>query len=336
MVNFAYATLAAGAKPPIDTLARDGLEMTWTAQDGSVWSLDRRTGSGVYLLAGARGLHLPTGTRYRDTSPSAHGSQHRGSVWAEREVFWPLKTAWDSKNGIEFMERDRAFWDTLDPEQVGRWTVGNSEGKSRYLDLRLEPSTPEPGFDTLPSIRKYAHYQVYLTADQPFWVGTPTSMNWGSPSYVGPFFETQGPHLFNIGQGVSMANASISNMGDVDSPPVWYIDGVTLAGGSTWVGIGTRRVVVPFAIPENRCLVIDSDPTRIGAIQYTITASGKTKKAVDRIVGVDLINPVDRSRELGPADFAPIPPGKSVPLSLSLEGSGKIEVAVPSLYKRAW
>ena len=118
MVNIAYASIPTAADPPVDILQRDGLQMTWTGGNGSVWSLDRRSGSGVYLLAGTRGLHLPQGTRFRDTSPGAHGSQHRGTIWHEREVFWPLKM-WHDGPGPEFMARDRAFWETLDPDLPG-------------------------------------------------------------------------------------------------------------------------------------------------------------------------------------------------------------------------
>lgn len=333
MVNVAYASLPKPKEAPIDTAVRDGLQMTWTGPDGSVWSLDRRSGSGVYLLGGVRGLHLPQGTRFRDTSPGSHGSQHRSTLWHERPVFWPLKM-WHGGTGLEFMERDRDFFATLDPDHPGRWTVTKSTGSSRYLDLRLEPSTPDPGFDTLPSIRGYASYLIYQTADQPFWVGKPSVRSWGSSTGSGPFYEPTGPHLFNISQGVSMLTAEINNSGDVESPPVWYLDGEAPAG--SWVGIGTRVVTVPFAIPAGRCLVINSDPTRIGATMYTITTAGLTVKPSERIVGTHLTDPVDRSADLGPSDFAPIPPGTSVPLSISMEGSGKIEVAVPALYKRAW
>lgn len=331
---FVFASLPRPPAPPVDVLQRDGLKMTWTGWDGTEWQLDRNSGSGVYLLAGARGFHLPPGTRFRDTSPGAHGSQHRATLYHERPVYWPLKM-WHGGTGPEFMERDRAFWRTMDPDRPGVWSVTQSTGETRTLDLRLDPDqTSDPGFDTLPSIRKFVTYPIYLTADQPFFKGAPSVRSWGSPSYVGPFFEPDGPHLFNIGQGVSLASASIANLGDVESPPVWYLDGDILAGA--YVGIGSRRITVPFAVPAGRCLVIDSDPTRIGAIQYTITAAGRTLKPSERIIGVHLTNPVDRSAELGPSDFAPVPPGSSVALSLSLEGTGTIEVAVPSLYKRAW
>ncbi|WP_151723957.1 hypothetical protein [Arthrobacter luteolus] len=200
--------------------------------------------------------------------------------------------------------------------------------------MRYEPSTPEPGFDTLPSLQRWAHYGIYLTADQPFWVGQPSVMSWKAPASPGPFFEPTGPHLFNLGQGFSFESAAISNPGDIDSPPVWYVDGNSEPGA--WVGIGGRKVTIPFAVPAWYCLVIDSDPTRIGATMYEITASGIAKKPSERVIGVDMIKPVDRSRDLGAADFAPIPPGVQVPLQLSLEGTGAIEVAVPALYKRAW
>lgn len=328
-----YAAPARTPSPPVDALQRDGMDLTWTGWDGSVWDLGEGI-SGVHLLAGTRGLHMPQGTRHRDTSPGSNGSQHRSTIWHEREVFWPIKT-WHGGTGPEWMERDRAFWRTMDPDQVGRWAVTHrSAGQRRHLDLRYEPSTPEPGFDTLPSLQRWAHYGAYLVADQPFWVGAPAVMSWKAPDSPGPFFEETGPHLFNIGQGFSFESAAISNLGDIESPPVWYIDGATEPGAR--VGVGGRIITVPFAVPAWYCLVVDSDPTRVGATMYEITASGIAKKPSERVIGVDMVRPVDRSRDLGPADFAPIPAGKSVPLSISLEGSGVIEVAVPSLYKRAW
>ena len=67
-----------------------GMLMTWTGWDGSVWSIADRD-SGALLLAGTRGLTLPPSRRIVDTSPAVAGSLHRGSVTDEREVFWPIK-----------------------------------------------------------------------------------------------------------------------------------------------------------------------------------------------------------------------------------------------------
>lgn len=328
---FAYASLPRPTAPPGDALQYK-MGLTWAGWDGSVWDLGGGEG-GVALLAGTRGLLAPAGTRYRDTSPGAHGSQHRATQWHEREVFWPIKT-WHGGTGAEWLERDRAFWRTMDPDKPGRWTVTQEDGSFRYLDIRYEPSNGDEGLEIMPTLMQWARYGIYLTADQPFWTGQPSTMSWKAPESPGPFFEETGPHLFNIGQGFSFDTATITNPGDVESPPVWYIDGAAEAG--SWVGVGDRRVTIPFEIPAWSSLVIDSDPTRIGATMYDIEAPGLGKKPSERVVGVDLTNPRDVSRQLGENDFAPIPVGTSVPLSLSLVGSGVIEVTVPALYKRAW
>lgn len=329
------ALIFASLRPPslpVDVLQNYGMEMSWTGWDGSVWDLAGGS-EGVVLMTGTRGLHSPQGTRFRDTSPGAHGSQHRGTLWQERQVFWPTKL-WHDGSGMEWVERDRAFWRTMDPDKMGRWTVTQEGGGSRYLDLRYEPAGDDEGFDVLPALQKWAHYNIYLIADQPFWVGKPSTMAWKAPDAPGPFFEPTGPHLLNIAQGFSLEDAKIDNLGDVESPPVWYVDGETEPGA--WVGVGGRKVTIPFRVPAWSCLVIDSDPTRVGATMYDITADGIGKKPSERVIGIDMVNPRDVSADLGENDFAPVPAGASVSLSLSLDGTGVIEAAVPSLYKRAW
>ena len=328
MVNFAYVGIPTTSVPS-DIGRWECLGMTWTGWEGSVWDLSNRA-SGVYLLQGVRGLGLPTGTRFRDKSPSSHGSQHRGFLWDEREVFWPIKTRHES--GRQFIERDRAFFKTLHPSKVGRWTVVQPDGTSRYLDLRLEPATADPGIEYMPTMFGWAQYGVYLTADQPFFVGAPSVSSFKAPVAVGPFFEPVGPQLFNIGQGFTFENAAIDNLGDEKSFPRWFVEGPIDAG--SWVGVGDLPVQVPFAVPAGKCLVIESDPTMIGATMYDIVTAAK--KPNERVIGVDMINPVDMSAELGEADFGAVEPGKSVPLSISFSGTGVVEAYLPNLYDRAW
>jgi hypothetical protein len=95
-------------------------------------------------------------------------------------------------------------------------------------------------------------------------------------------------------------------------------------------------VDVPFAVPFGKCLVIESDPEFIGATLYDITVAGMDKKPSARVVGEDLINPVDKTADLGEADFAAIPAGSQVPLSLTLNGEGTVEALLPTLYRRPW
>lgn len=330
MPDILFATSAPSPSTPTDALTLNDMRLRWEGWDGSVWDIcDRR--SGVFLLAGTRGLGMPTGSRFRDPSPGHHGSQHRGTLWGEREVFWPTKT-WHEGKGMAFIERDRAFFRTMDPEKPGRWFAVQPDGQERHLELRYDPKSADDGIETFPTLMGWAQYGVYLTADQPFWVGKPSVKSFEPPRQPEAFYEPNGPHLFNLGQGFTFANAAIDNLGDVESFPRWFIDGEAEPGA--WVGVGDLRVTVPFAIPAWKCLVIESDPTKIGATMYDVTAPGK--KPSEREIGVDMVNPVNMSRQLGEADFTPVPPGKGVKLSISLEGSGVVEAYLPSLYRRAW
>ena len=125
----------------------------------------------------------------------------------------------------------------------------------------------------------------------------------------------------------------MNNPGDVESFPRWYIDGdITSAS----VGVDGVVVTVPFGVAYGQCLVVDSDPENLGATLYDITVDGMTMKPSARVFGTHLINPVDKTRDLGENDFAAIPAGQAVPLSLTLEGSGVVECLLPSLYRRPW
>lgn len=340
MPNLLLAMAASSPSTPSDAFELEGMKMRWEGWDGSVWNICDRQ-SGVFLLAGTRGLGSPTGTRFRDASPGSHGSQHRGTLWGEREVYWPTKT-WHGDGAVAFIERDRAFFWTMDPERPGRWyAVQPGGGEERYLELRYDPKTVDDGFDTMPSLQGWARYGLYLTADQPFWVGRSSVKSFLPPRPQSPFFEPDGPGIFNIGQGFTSANAAIDNLGDVESYGRWFLDGDIVAGA--WVGVGSRRVTIPFDVPAGYCLVVESDPTKIGAVLYRISgeqmalAPDQRMKPSDRVVGVDLLDPVNRSRQLGASpDFAPIPVGRKVPLSVNFDGSGVVEISVPALYKRAW
>ncbi|KQN99701.1 hypothetical protein ASF21_12905 [Arthrobacter sp. Leaf234] len=341
MPNLLLGMSAPSPSTPADSADLNGMRMRWEGWDGSIWDVcDRR--SGVFLLSGLRGLGQPTGVRFRNSPPGFHGSQHRGTRWNEREVFWPVKT-WHEGKGTQFIERDRAFFDTMDPERVGRWVVVQPDGgEERHLELRYDPEkSVDDGVETIPSLQGWARYALYLMADQPFWVGKPSVKSFDPPRPEDPFFDPNGPGLFNIGQGFTTANASIDNLGDVESYGRWYVDGETAAGA--WVGVGSRTIAIPFAVPAGHCLVIESDPTKIGAVLYQLSPAqaalspADRMKPSERVFGVDLINPVNRSKQLGASpDFAPVAVGRRVKLAVNFEGNGVVELNLPSLYKRAW
>lgn len=321
------------APPSIPAPAWGGMTMTWTGWDGSEWAIsDSR--SGVVLMAGTRGLTLPPSQRVTVSSPARPGSRHEGSTTGEREVFWPLKV-FHGDGSLAWIERDRAFRRTLDPDKPGVWSVTQPSGEIRRLTCYFDNEGTQ-AFDTIPSLVGWARYGIYLAAEQPYWVGDPVVKAFAGSAPPDPFFPeapTVDGEIVNIAPGYSVSNAQIDNPGDVESYPRWFIEGPAT---TATVGVGGVVVDVPFEVPAGKTLIIESDPDVIGATMYDVAASGVDKKPSERVLGVDLINPVDMTTDLGEADFAPIPAGTGVPLSLTLAGLGKVEALVPTLWRAAW
>jgi len=236
---------------------------------------------------------------------------------------------------LAWIERDRAFRRTLDPDKPGVWSVTQPSGETRRLTCYFD-NEGNQAFDTIPSLIGWARYGIYLAAEQPFWVGDPVVKSFAGTAAPDPLFPeapTVDGQIVNIAPGYSVSNAVMDNPGDVESYPRWYVEGPATSAS---VGVGGVVVDVPFEVPIWQCLVIESDPDFIGATMYDITAEGVGLKPAERVIGVHLINPVDMTTQLGPADFAPIPSGKAVPLSLTLAGEGKVEALLPTLWRAAW
>jgi hypothetical protein len=316
--------------PPGDPApAWSGMPMTWTAK-GVTWPLTDRS-TGIFLKPNVRGLGTISTERHATTSPAVAGSRHEGSSVLDREVFWPLKI-YSPEGSVAWMLRDRAFWAGMDPDDTGIWEITHPDGAKRSLVLRFLNDGDHTRRKN-PIRLGWDDYNITLLAEQPFWTGEPEVQSFKAPPPPEPFFEPDGPHLINISSGYSVENATIDNAGDVESYPRWYIDGEITSAS---VGVNGVIVSVPFGVDYGQCLVVDSDPEDLGATLYDITVEGMGMKPSERVFGTHLINPVDKTRDLGENDFAPIPAGQQVPLSLTLIGSGVVECLLPSLYRRPW
>lgn len=316
--------------PPSPTApAWSGLPMKWVCK-GVEWSLSNPE-TGIVMLPGVRGLGSITSDRHSTSSPGVAGSRFEGTSTLDREVFWPVHIYHDD-GSTAWMLRDRAFWAGMDPDVSGLWTVTHPDGNHRSLSLRFR-SDGDHSRTWDPMRQGWDTYGITLVAERPYWEGTPVVKSFAGTAPPDTFFEPDGPHLVNIASGYSVENASMDNPGDVASYPRWYIDGPSVTAS---VGVGGVVVDVPFAVVEGKALVIESDPDLIGATLYDITAGSEGMKPSDRVIGVDLTGPVDMTADLGEADFAPIPAGTQVPLSLALVGLGKVEALLPTLYRRPW
>lgn len=296
--------------PAVGSNVPDGFTLTWAGWDGSSWDLTGVDVDGVLLGAGVRGMHMPAVQRYASESPSVDGSRWRGRRTAEREVFWPLWVQHGAR-GQSWVDLDRAWWRTMDPDRPGLWTVTQPSGESRSLLCRW--TSGADGFEMDPALVGWASYEVYLVAEDPYWQGTPVVRSW-APAAPVDFFDTAGDGAppFHLSSSVTLETATMSNPGDVEAWPVWRIDGPTT---TVEVGAGGTVVEVPFAIADGDSLTIDARPSA----QTAVLADG-----------------TDVTDDLGAVGFAPIAAGAAVALSLDMVGAGVVTCSLTPRYYRAW
>lgn len=282
-----------------------GMTMLWTGYDGVEWDLT--TGqNGVCMLPGVRGLTMPAVIHHKVRTASVPGARWRGVSAQEREVFWPVQIYHDA-GSIAWVARDSAFWATLQPQRTGVWTVVQPDGTRRTLTLRFRDDGSQ-AFNTDPTIVGWTNYGITLDAEQPYWEsGTDVSQSWKGGVPV-PFFGTTG--IVTIA-GKSMATATVDNLGDVEAYPIWTLQGPL---SSATLGINGRNVVIGFDIPTGSTLVINTAPGELTAV----------------------MNGVDKIKGLATSDFAPVPVGTNLPITLSTVGAGSVTMTFTPLYYRAW
>lgn len=293
-----------------------GLQMTWTGWDGSVWNLTSAA-EGAVMLPGLRGLSMPPIVHYSSVYASVPGARWRGHTVDAREVFWPIQLYHDA-GSQGWVDRDRAFWKTLRPEKTGTWTVKLPSGAERHLDCRFS----NDGDHTIshdPVLQGWSNYGITLTAEEPFWRGAPLTREWNSGGSL-PFLPAATGENYTISPSATLDSSAMPNPGDVDAYPVWEVHGPTT---SAQVGVAGRNITIPFAVEAGQVLVIDTAPTQQSAILYTLS-------------GASRINPVDKTSQLGIANFVPVPADSVTTTTLSLSGAGKVSLILTPLFLRAW
>ena len=283
---------------------RGGVTMTWTGWDGSVWDLTEPR-SGVALTnEGTEGLHFPTIGKQKSRSRVMPGARTRGWQADVRSVFWPIYLYADGSD--EWRERQEAFFRTIHPDRPGTWTVKTGD-QVRTIQL-TGVFDDSMSYEADPVHQGWAFYAVKMEADAPYWQGPPiTPGTWrassGRPFFPGPPFRLSSANVF--------AKARLPNPGDVEFWPTWTMGD---ALDNIVVGVDGRLITVPFSLIEGERLVIYTDP--------------RAPKAT--------VNGVDVMRDLGLQDFAPVPPGVSVPLTIAATGAGFVSASGTPQYFRAF
>lgn len=305
-MNVAYGTTFIAPPAPASPWARG--VMVWTGWDGSVWELSSPE-AGVFLTGtGIEGLGMPTHQAWIGESPAVHGQYYRGHVVDSRPVFWPVYLYSDTGTE-EWLELDRAFWRSLQPGKHGTWSVTTPSGGTRSLSCRFVDDGRH-SFQRDPLFRGWATYGVSLIADNPFWTGEPVRRTWAQ-STTDDFYGGGTAPVFNISSGSQLSTAKMTNEGDLEAWPVWTIKGPLT---SVTVGVDGATIQWNVTLTTGDILVIDTDPTVQSA----------------------WLNGVDVTDQLGTADFAPIPPGVELPLSLTMAGTGSVEATITPRHYRAW
>lgn len=301
---------------------------TWRGVNGTVW--DMSTGAqGVQLEQGADGFGFGTVDLFVGESPALHGGRLLGSRRKPRALYVPLRLKGE-EGSAAFWRTHQALVDSFSTTEFGRWTV-ETEVSSRYVDaVYASVSGGELGLD--PGMYGRQLYGLQLQSMSSDWIGSPVSGWWLPPEAPRKLWDAD-KGVFFIMQGKDTSSATITNPGTYASYPTWSIDGYSPAAR---VGVGDEFVEVPFPVPTGKCLVIETDPRKLSATMYDVPAEYRARPIDDRIVGVHLLNPASRTRELGVVDFAPVPPGKDIPLALSVSGSGLVQVSFATLWQTAF
>lgn len=285
-----------------------GLDMTWTGYDGTLWSLTNPS-TGSVMLPGLRGWTMPPITHFKDEFASVDGTRWRGFNVGEREVFWPIQI-YTNQSSQEWLAWDSAFWRTMNPGEVGTWRVIQPNGESRSLRLRFaNDGTGE--FQIDPAIRGWTNYGITLYAEQPFWAGDQIDSPLFDASAGSTPFYTSSPSVLAISPGNTLSEASILNPSDVPTWPIWTLTGPFTAAS---VSIGGKALTVPFSLSAGQKLVINTDPTAQTA----------------------MVGSTDRIMELSSRSFTPLPANSTVPLGISMTGTGTVSLSFTPLYYRAW
>lgn len=313
------------SSPPVTPPAAADLFPGYVSEwifEGRTWNLNDWQ-SGVFLdTRGVEGLHNPVVEKFASTARGIHGKRRRGWRASARDVFWPVQVFAD-RSTDEWLVRQREFFNTIRPDREGVWRVSHN-GRARTLRL-TGVFNDSYAYELDPLREGWAPYGVALEADQPFWEGDAVTRGpWKGADavnfYGGDESGATGATPFYLSAAETLADATMSNPGDVDAYPVWTIDGDL---DDIQVGVGDV-VVEPANVDAGKRLVIDTDPRNTTALLGDIPSEGEP------FTGADV------TAALGFQSFAPIPPGGSVPIHVEGVGAGSVTCTLTPLYFRAF
>lgn len=278
------------------------LGFTWVGHTGDEWDL---VYGPVGLLSGARGFGLPRPQHWRREN-LLDGAFHTGLRFPARDVFLPVEI----RDRQAILEQERPFFTSLDPRREARLRVTTPDAQWRELVVRYDEGA-EGEYEWDPLVRGATAYGLRMTAEDPFWRGSPVVVRSEYPSATPSFFT--GPP-FRLAPVEVLGNTEVTNPGDVDAYATWRIEG-PFSGFS--VGIGTALVTMTLAKPPGGWVEIDMSPAA---------------KTIRDEAGANLWSVADD------VSMAPLPPGE-VQVATTVTGASAgsaVQVSFTPRYFRAW
>lgn len=275
--------------------------------DGSVWDMTDGK-DGVFLMpVGIEGMGMPDIENYTFNSPVVHGVEWEGWRATGRECHWVVGVF--EKSSVAWLKQVRAFWKIFRPGKTIRWEIILPDATRFNITLRFKNDHTSV-YARDPVKLGWGIYGITCFAEQPFWEGTPIEQRWEPEGTASDFYGPTGfAPDFIIADGAPLETATVSNPGDVEAWAKWTASGPFTAAT---IGLEGYSVTLPQT-QEGDIWVLDSDPRNPTAT----------------------LNGVDNMTVLGSFDFAPIPPGEDVELSLTMDGVGTVTAQFTPLYFRS-
>ena len=230
----------------------DNITISLTGENGDVITFDNST---YVLTIGVRGFGIPTPLLRIDNS-AGDGGVFRFSKREVREMDLPIVVLGDDQVGVE--SRLRRLSNILRGKVTltATYTTGESYELETYFNGGAETEFGED------ANQSYCRWVVTLKAPQPFWTSvTPETFSVAASTATrgllgAPDGITATLSALRVKSSQALGSVPIENVGDIDSPVTWVIQ-----GPATSVSISLNGVGFSYAssIEDGETITIDSE-----------------------------------------------------------------------------
>lgn len=291
--------------------------LTWNGWNGDSWVLAGDLNAGTFIEQDGLGGILEPVVQHYYSDTTSDGSVWQGSRLPRRDVTVPL-FIWGTSPS-EMRAEDARFRATLRPEKLGTLRVSEPDGTHRDVALRyVSGAEGKFGADTYSA--KYCYWirhSLVLTAEDPYFYGDPISYSFSAAPASNFYGGAPGGFAtpFVISSSQTIGTASVFNPGSEPAWLTWRINGAQTSFAGGW---DSNIISLPIALSSGDWLDVNSNPEW----QTIVDQDGVNKWA-----------------NAGAVTFAPLPPGVSTNLGLTIAGSNTDTTVVVSFrpkFRSAW